>query len=82
MRIPKEAHQELNDLLKTNNALVPSKAFYKWLTGAHKYAWRTKLLSSGYFIEYNDESTISYLALMHGDLLGRKYKLEKRPVTE
>ena len=31
------------------------------------------------FIDYDDESTISYLALIYGDMLGKRYKLEQRP---
>jgi len=41
--------------------------------------WYFKFSSSSYFIYYDDEITLCYLALMHGEILGKKYKLEKRP---
>jgi hypothetical protein len=41
--------------------------------------WTFRYTSAAHFIDYDDESTLSYLALMHGEVLGKKYKLEKRP---
>lgn len=78
-RVEQNVQSELRHLLNKNKSLTPSNAFNKWLYGSTKNLWKSRWMSSAYFIDYNDESTLSYLALMHGDLLGRKYKLEKRP---
>jgi hypothetical protein len=43
-----------------------------------RYAWKQRYSSASYFIDYDDESTLSYLALLYGEMLGKKYKLEKR----
>ena len=42
-------------------------------------SWRYRFSSSTHFIDYDDESILSYIALMHGDMLGKRYKLEKLP---
>jgi hypothetical protein len=81
-RVEQNVQSELRNLLNKNKSLTPSNAFNKWLYGSTKNLWKSRWMSSAYFIDYDDESTLSYLALMHGDLLGRKYKLEKRPDSE
>ena len=79
-RVDTHVHGELHRLLSQSKSLIPSKAFEKWLFELYgQKKWKNRYLSSAYFIEYDDESTLSYLALMHGDILGKKYKLEKRP---
>lgn len=76
-RIEKSFYYELADMFKRMPGLFPSVALQRWLK--HSTSWRWQFTSSGHFIDYDDESTLSYLALMHGDMLGKKYKLEKRP---
>lgn len=73
VNFPKELNQMLNRLA----GLYPSPALTNWLK--REKHWTYQWSSAGYFIDYDDESTLSYLALMHGDMLGKKYKLEKRP---
>jgi hypothetical protein len=70
---------ELKELLQRTPTLHPSTALKAWLTGTNRFSWRYKFSSASHFIDYNDESTLSYLALIHGEMLGKKYKLEKRP---
>ena len=73
----------VKNILKTNKkSLFPSPSFKYWLNDDVQSPWRNRYLSSSYFIDYDDESMLSYLALMHGECLGIRYKLEKRPVTE
>lgn len=79
-RVDPSVQKELRALIQSQTGLIPSKALKSWFQNSGN--WKSRFLSSSYFIEYNDESTLSYLAIMHGDILGRKYKLEKRPVTE
>ena len=71
----------LNKLLDNNKALKPSNALKYWLkpqTASSRGWWYGNYLSSNYFIDYNDESYLSYLHLMYGEFLGKKYRLEKR----
>jgi len=74
---------QLSDLLKRTPSLYPSPSLTYWLMGAslanNQYSWRYRFTCPTHFIDYDDESTLSYLALMHGDYLGKRYKLEKRP---
>lgn len=75
-------HLELNDLLERNQDLHPCPSLDIWLkdgiyTNKHAY-WRYQFTKSSYFIDYDEESTLSYLSLMYDGILGKKYKLEKR----
>ena len=62
----------------TDTVIVPSDALKKWLKGNVKH-WLYRYCSSHYYIEYNDESTHSLMGLMFGDMIKRRFKLEKRP---
>jgi hypothetical protein len=73
---------DLNNLFKKNKNLFPCDSLVYWTRGAINSgmsAWRYRFSSATHFIDYDDESTLSYLALMHGNMLGKRYKLEKRP---
>lgn len=75
---------DLYDLIQRTPGLYPSESLKYWLKGAKdpkrfSYSWRYRHTSATHFIDYDDESTLSYLALMHGEYLGKRYKLEKRP---
>lgn len=79
-RVGLTVYNELRDFLSSRADLRPSKALTEWCVGSNKvHKWKFNWISSSYFIEYNDEATITYLLLMYDDILGRKYKLEKRP---
>lgn len=74
---------QFNDLLERTNELHPCASLKYWIQGAsltgNQYSWRYRFTSVTHFIDYDDESTLSYLALMYGEYLGKRYKLEKRP---
>jgi hypothetical protein len=73
---------DLDNTLKKNKELVPSPSLKGWLRGyknSHLYSWRYQYASGSHSIDYDNESTLSYLVLMYGDMLGKRYKLEKRP---
>jgi hypothetical protein len=71
---------ELSQLFARTPNLHPSNALTAWINPkTSRYAWKQRYSSASYFIDYDDESTLSYLALMYGEMLGKKYKLEKRP---
>jgi hypothetical protein len=70
--------QELYDLFQRQPQLTPSKSLMRWIHPETNRPWSRKYCSSVYSIDYDDESTLSYLALMHGEILGKKYELMKR----
>ena len=73
---------DLYDLINKTPELYPSESLKYWLRGARdpsRYSWRYRHTSATHFIDYDNESTLSYLELMHGDYLVKRYKLEKRP---
>jgi hypothetical protein len=74
--------EQLDELLKRTPSLYPCNSLKYWLLGAvltkNQYSWRYRFTSPIHFIDYDDESTLSYLALMHGEYFGKRYKLEKR----
>jgi len=82
-RIEQSFVTELKDLIGRTKGLYPSPALSDWMNGYNvnqvSWSWRYRYSNPNHFIDYDDESTLSYLALMHGDMLGKRYKLEKRP---
>jgi hypothetical protein len=82
-RLTDDFPKELKELLDRMEGLYPSNALTKWLSDAHYRVghWQYRYANPGHFIDYDDESTLSYLMLMHGEIFGKRYKLEKRPDT-
>lgn len=81
-KVPEDFKGKLSEIIKNNKQLRPSPALKNWLNPSKKHQtwyWWSNYLSSMHFIDYNDESYLSYLGLLYSDLLGKKYKLEKRP---
>lgn len=78
-RIPDDFRDKFKVFLDKNPKLVPSPSLKGWLISARSHYWWSAWLSSTHFIDYDDDSTLSYLALMYGECIGRRYKLEKRP---
>ena len=81
--VQKNVIADLKELIDRSPDLHPCPSLEYWLElGVKQYnvnSWRHRYTFSTHFIDYDDESTLSYLALMHGDYLGKRYKLEKRP---
>ena len=84
-RIGESFVTDLESLINRSDNLHPSPALLKWIENFDNYHnvnyWRYRYSSPTHFIDYDDESTLSYLAIMYGEMLGKRYKLEKRPVT-
>jgi hypothetical protein len=83
-RVPEDFRESVTKILEANKNLRPGPAFKEWLKQTSPPSWRSwyhNYLSANYFIDYNEESYLSYFSLMHGDHLGKKYKLEKRADT-
>ena len=77
--------KDLYDTVKKSTELVPSNALKDWLDEyvrrpiASHNSWSYRYTSGTHSIDYDNESTLSYLVLMYGHMLGKRYKLEKRP---
>jgi hypothetical protein len=81
-RVKDTFKKELAEFIKrykdTKTVIVPSESLAGWLKGKAKY-WQQGFCSSHYYIEYDEDSTNSLISLMFGDMIKRRYKLEKRP---
>lgn len=79
-RTPENFREGISKVLAANKKLKPSGALIRWLQDSKQSRgwWFSNYMSSNYFIDYNDESYLSYLHLMYGEFLGKKYRLEKR----
>jgi len=75
--------EDLHNLFKKNKDMYPCASLKQWTKGSvsnkQAVSWRYRFSSATHFIDYDNESVLSYLALMHGNMLGKRYKLEKRP---
>jgi hypothetical protein len=57
-----------------------SESFSDFLDYQPSRVWRwDRYLRSGFFINYKDESMLTYMHLMFNECMGKNYKLEKRP---
>jgi hypothetical protein len=65
----------------TGTVVVPSNSFSIWLNPGQKstWYWNALYMSSHYYIDFDEESTDTLFSIMFGDLIHRRYKLEKRP---
>lgn len=81
----------INRYKGTGTVIVPSGAFSRWLEPPAKTlnssyntywaSWNTNYLSSHYFLDFDEESTDTLFSIMFGELISRRYKLEKRPTV-
>lgn len=55
----------------------PSRSLHKWMTYKDNRQWLLNYIRPSFYVEYNEPSTLSYLALKYGEILGKHYKLEK-----
>jgi hypothetical protein len=62
----------------TNTVLVPSLALRKWLR-PDKHKWTQRHCSSHFFIDYDEESTNTLLGIMIGDMISKRFTLQKEP---
>jgi hypothetical protein len=80
--VEKSFREDFSKFLKTQTKLYPCSSLNYWLNDTdNRFTWSHRYTSSGHFIDYDDESTLSYLMLMFGEFFGKRYKLEKRPTT-
>jgi hypothetical protein len=74
---------------KTDTIIVPSGSLANWLKedttyvrGSWSYHWNKGYTSSNYFIDYDNESTLTLFSLMFSGMVSKSYKLEKQPDPE
>ena len=79
------ANLDINNTFKKSKELFPSNALKAWINEyltrptISQQNWRYRWTNGNHSIDYDNESTLSYLMLMYGHILGKRYKLEKRP---
>jgi hypothetical protein len=89
-RVTDDFRSKLEKFIKryenTDTVIVPSGSLASWLRedsnyvrGSWSYHWNKSYTSSNYFIDYNDESTLTLFSLMFSGIISKSYKLEKRP---
>jgi hypothetical protein len=72
-----ELSEFINRYKNTKTVIVPSDALRQWLKGHYK-SWHINYCSAHYYIEFDEESTNTLLSMMFGDMIKRRFKLEKR----
>lgn len=81
MTVPEDFAISLKTTLN-NDKLSPSNALLDWVGITDpKFKYRQRYCRQSFYIDYSDESMLSYLLLLHGNIIGKKYKLEKRQIT-
>jgi len=89
-RVNEDFRDKLQNFIKryenTDTVIVPSGSLANWLKddnnyvrGSWSYHWSKCYTSSNYFMDYNDESTLTLFSLMFSGIVSKSYKLEKRP---
>lgn len=77
--VPDGFHVELDKFLQQyNKSACPTGSLKKWLKTPVLSSWRLRYLDSCFFIEYDDESFLSVLALNFSEYLGKTFKVEQR----
>lgn len=81
IKVDNSVLDNLRSMITNNTSLYPSQAFEYWLSIKPR-TWKHRYTNAAHFIDYDDESMLSYLLLVHGNIFGKKYKLEKRQQAE
>lgn len=90
-RITDDFHNKLKGFVdrykNTDNKMIPSPSLRQWLNITHDTNtpswsinnWRLQYCSSHFFLDYDEESSLTLFMLMFPSWVNRKFKLEKRP---
>lgn len=80
---PEKLKEFVDTYKDTNTVIIPSQGLRTWYLSDNNpsryISWRRRYCSSSYFIDCNEESTITLFMLMFDSMVSRRYKLEKRP---
>ncbi len=88
-RVPDDFSEKLSGFFKryegTTIKMSPSPALTSWLIPSNStqmvgwYNWKKRYCCSNFFVDYDDESTLTLFMLMFDGMISRRFKLEKRP---
>lgn len=81
LRIPASDFLALRDIFtRYENSLFPSKTLIRWLNNRYISPSATSVFLYGsHYIEYDEPSMLTLLHLTFPEIMGKSYKLEKRP---
>lgn len=79
-RIKDEFHKELADFFnQRKQSIFPCRSLLAWANKHSSQKWYLNWSQSSHFMEFDDESMITLVKLFFGDIIGKSYKIEKRP---
>jgi hypothetical protein len=67
-----ETKKQILDYVTRTDGVEASSSVMNWLNRPWQYSWHS------YFIDYNDSSQLMMMTLLFNEVLGKKYKLEKK----
>lgn len=78
--LPNGVYEEIGKFLKSYEKIVtPCGSLKRWAFElGYNQTWRRSYLEQSYFVEYDDESTKTILALNFDQYLGKTFKVEQR----
>jgi hypothetical protein len=71
--------EQLSTFLESNPAINASGATARWLHSNTQSLWFNKYCRSSYYLEYNEPKYLLVMKLKFNSILGKEYKLEKKP---
>lgn len=82
-RVPREVFDLVMVFLKNNPDVAPSRTLARRfhpdrLKEMVAFQRSFAYFHSAYYLDYDDESKLSYMSLMFGEVIGKHYRLEKR----
>lgn len=75
-RIDADTRESLIDFFETRDLVRPSGSLLRGLKSNSQY--RNSWVSSTQYIDYDDDTTTTYLSLVFSGIIGKSYKLEKK----
>jgi hypothetical protein len=76
-RVTNEEKKELLDYFNRTPSIYPSRALASWINYPSSYG--ISYSSQSHFVDYDYEGTQMMLHLLFPNLVGKSYKLEKKP---
>ena len=79
-RCPEGFRDDLRKFVEKHKDVTPSRSLKYWLDdpeASHRGFYN--YTSGSHHLNYDTESTLSYLMLMYGEMMGHQYELEKTP---
>lgn len=77
--IPCEIKTQILDYLMRTPDVQPSDALYKWLNTTNKYGAIKCWTWSSHYFDYSDINNLLMMKLIFPEIIGKNYRLEKKP---